>query len=341
MMRMINFLIKTAVTLYFLLFIEVPNIYAQNKEWLHFKPESNKAVGKKIVLISGDEEYRTEESMPMLAKILTTHHGFETVVLFSINPNTKEIDPEYQKNIPGLVSLKDADLMIIGTRFRALPDSQMVYIDEYLKAGKPVMGFRTATHAFNFAQDLPTSYRHYSYNNKDEVWKGGFGGLVLGETWVNHHGIHGKEGTRALINELESLPNPILKGVKDIWGYSDVYGIKNSLSDATILLLGQPTEGMTSDTPINMSKSTMPIAWTRSYKIPSGKAGKVFVTTMGSSVDFLSKDLRRLLVNATYWSLGQEEKISEDYCVDPVDTFAPTMFGFGTHKKGIYPKDYY
>ncbi|VTQ06859.1 ThuA domain-containing protein [Sphingobacterium daejeonense] len=317
------------------------NCIAQQNNWLHFKPENAQAKNKKIVLISGDEEYRSEESLPMLAKILTRKHGFETVVLFSINPSTNQIDPEYQKNIPGLENLKDADLMIIATRFRELPDNQMKYIDDYLKAGKPVIGLRTATHAFNFAKESTSPYKHYGYSTADGDWKGGFGVVVLGETWINHHGDHGTEGSLGLPNGLQvNAKNPILLGVGDIWVPSDVYGIQNDLKNSNILVWGQPTLGMTEDSPVNKKKSIMPVAWTKEYQLPNGKKGKAFTTTMASSIDLLDQNLRRLLVNASYWAVGMEKDIKTDFNIDPIGEYNPIMFGFGTHVKGKTPKDY-
>ncbi|MEM7600672.1 MAG: hypothetical protein AAF357_04570, partial [Verrucomicrobiota bacterium] len=88
---------------------------------LVFEPPPGNANGKHIVLISGDEEYRSEESCPMLAKILTKHHGFKCTVLFAIDPETGVIDPNNNSNIPGTEALDDADLMIIATRWRVLP----------------------------------------------------------------------------------------------------------------------------------------------------------------------------------------------------------------------------
>src|SRR5690625_4801889 len=98
--------------------------------------------------------------MAALQKILAEHYEVRTAVLFAIDPETGYINPNYQENIPGLEALSTADLMIIATRFRNLPDEQMVYIDEFLKAGKPVIGLRTATHAFNFpAESTYAKYR--------------------------------------------------------------------------------------------------------------------------------------------------------------------------------------
>ncbi len=119
----------------------VPSVYSQDAEqWLHVPGNPHHdfpGKGKKVVLVSGDEEYRSEEALPQLAKILATHHGFDATVLFAINPESGLIDPNYSSNIPGLEKLKDADLMIIATRFRELPDDQMQHIVDYLKAGKP------------------------------------------------------------------------------------------------------------------------------------------------------------------------------------------------------------
>ncbi|NIL96959.1 MAG: hypothetical protein GTO62_07415, partial [Planctomycetales bacterium] len=94
--------------------------------------------GKQVVLVSGDEEYRSEEALPQLAKILARHHGFNCTVLFAIDAQTGTINPNVQHNIPGLEALQTADLMIIFVRFRGLPDDQMRHLDAYLQAGKPV-----------------------------------------------------------------------------------------------------------------------------------------------------------------------------------------------------------
>lgn len=332
--------IKKSVLLGALLLFVISAHAQKQNPWLQFIPNGSSANGKHIVLISGDEEYRSEESLPMLAKILTEHHGFKTTVLFAINPETGFVDPTFSANIPGMEQLASADLLIIATRFRALPDHQMKVIDDYLKAGKPVIGFRTATHAFNFGKDSKTSYAKYGYSSKVKGWEGGFGKQVLGETWVSHHGSHGHEGTRGLIDGIQKgKAHPILKGVKDVWGPSDVYTVSDLAPDAEVLLWGQSTIGMTADSPGSWEISLMPVAWTKSYQIESGKKGKVFTTTMGSAIDFLSEDLRRLVVNACYWGLDMESP-SEKNKVDIVGAYHPTMFGFGTFQKNKVPKDF-
>lgn len=315
----------------------------QQDEFLVFQPNLEIDNGKKVVLISGDEEYRSEESMPMLAKILTKIHGFKSVVLFAVDPDTKHVNPKNQNNISGLHHLDDADLMVISTRFRQLPDNQMKWIDEYLKKGKPVVGLRTATHAFNYDKESKSIYKHYGYNERSEDWRGGFGRVVLGETWINHHGDHGTEGTRGLINGLEVVKkNPILKGVKNIWVPSDVYGIREDIISrgAQVLVYGQPTSGMNEEAPINWEKSIMPLAWTNTYSIPGGQKGRVFTTTMGASIDFVSEDLRRLVINACLWAVELLEPNHEATNVDIIGTFHPNMFGFETYQKEMYPTDF-
>ena len=163
--------------------------------WVVYDGYDGPGKGKHIVLVSGDEEYRSEEAMPQLGKILAKRHGFKCTVLFAVDPATGTIDPKNLSNIPGLEALKTADLMIIFTRFRNLPDEQMRHIVEYVEAGKPIIGIRTATHAF--AIPAGRTYARYSWDSKQ--WDGGFGRQILGETWINHHGAHGKESTRGVI----------------------------------------------------------------------------------------------------------------------------------------------
>lgn len=286
-----------------------------------------------IVLVAGDEEYRSEEALPMLARILEAKHGFRCTVLHAINPATGEIDPENQRNIPGLEALRTADLMVIFTRFRDLPDEQMRHIVEHVEAGKPVIGIRTATHAFQLRSSQ--TYARWSWNSKE--WDGGFGRQVLGETWIRHHGKHGAQGTRARIAP-GAQGHPILRGIRDgeIWGPTDVYAVRLPLPEGcSTLLLGEVTEGMTPDAPAAagaVNDPMMPVAWTKTYK-----GGRVFTLTMGSAQDFESAGLRRLLVNAVYWALGREGEIRPDFDVAPLSPYKGTPFGFGKHVRGRKP----
>ncbi|MCA8991233.1 MAG: ThuA domain-containing protein [Planctomycetaceae bacterium] len=297
--------------------------------------------GKKVVLISGDDEYRSEEGLPQLGKILSVRHGFDCTVLFPIDPDTGEIKPDHQTNIPGTEALIDADLVIMLLRFRNLPPEQMKPIVDYVESGRPIIGLRTATHAFNIGGDSP--YARYSWQNGD--WKGGFGRQVLGETWISHHGHHGKESTLGILAK-DAADHPVLCGLEDgdIWGPTDVYGVRLPLpGDSKPLVLGQVLSGMSSDTPPvegHKNDPMMPVAWVKSYTGTSGKTSRVFCTTMGASQDLSSAGLRRLILNASLWGLELEDKIKPDLNVDIVGDYAPIAFGFGKYAKGVKPSAY-
>ncbi len=197
---------------------------------------------------------------------------------------------------------------------------------------------RTATHAFNLKSK---TYAKYSWNSKE--WPGGFGRQVLGETWVNHHGQHGKESTRGIIAP-GARDHPIVRGIKDgdIWGPTDVYEA-HPTPDCTPLVLGQVLKGMKpADEPVEGKKNDpmMPVAWWKSYTGGAGKPARVFTTTMGAATDLESEGLRRLLVNAAYWAIGLEDKISERADVTLVGEYHPLPFGFGGFKKGRMPEEF-
>jgi type 1 glutamine amidotransferase len=292
---------------------------------------------KSIVLVSGDEEYRSEEALPQLARILSAHYGFKCIVLFALDPEDGTVNPEVRDNIPGLEALEKADLLILFIRFRDLPDDQMKHIAAYVDSGKPIIGMRTATHAF--APEKHTTYRRWHWNEST----GGFGRMFLGETWVAHHGTHLKQSTRGMFAS-GSAGHPILRGIRDgeVWGPTDVYAV-HPTQDSHVLLLGQVLVGMSEqDAPVDGAKNKpmMPIAWTRNYTAESGKSGRIFTTTMGSSQDMQNEAFRRMLVNAAFWGLGLERKIPKKANVDLVGTFVPSPFGFGGHRRGRKPEDF-
>lgn len=330
---------------------EVPVVETQ-KQWLVYEGSEDSA--KHIVLVSGDEEYRSEEALPQLAKILSKQHGFKCTVLFAQNPDKPGVvNPNYVKNIPGLEALDSADMLIIFTRFRALPDEQMQHFEDYLMAGKPLMGMRTSTHAFNFSEDDITNFTRYSngYKGDQTEWIDGFGRLVLGEKWHTHHGHHKNQSTRGIIANSaasHSITNGIISG--EVWGPTDVYGVRLPLpGDSEPIILGQVINrkgdfdkndlffGMKSSDDELATKNNenlivndvlMPIAWTKSYQIPGGKKGKAFTSTIGAASDMLNEGVRRLLVNGVFWAM--EETVPEKANVDLIGKFDPSAYGFKT-----------
>jgi type 1 glutamine amidotransferase len=311
--------------------------------WIEFAGNSGPGMGKRIVLVGGDEEYRSEESLPQLAKILSKHHGFHCTVLFAIDPKTGEINPNQSDNIPGLASLAKANLMIIATRFRNLPDDQMQHLADYIESGKPMIGLRTATHAFN----NPGSAKFGKYHWKSQVdgYTDGFGRQVLGETWISHHGNHGSESTRGVIAKGQES-HPIVRGIHagEIWGPSDVYGVRLPLpGDSQPIVLGAVVAGMKPDDPVvegEKNSPMMPVAWTKTYRTSTGKTARVFTTTMGAATDLIAVGTRRMIINASFWALGMETQITPDLNVQLVGDYRPTPFSFNGFVKGKKPQDY-
>ncbi|TWT94394.1 ThuA domain-containing protein [Stieleria varia] len=292
------------------------------------------ANAKRVVLVSGDEEYRTEETMPMLAKLLSKKHGFHCTVLFSLSADGSYIDPNNSQGVRGWDSLADADLMIIGTRFRTPSEEDAKYITDFLNAGKPVIGIRTSTHAFNGRGSFG-----------DSISYGKFGLLVLGEQWVNHHGQHKREGARSVV-VAENEKHPILNSVGEIFALSDVYGVTHLTDADSILLRAAVTQTLDPESPnVDGPKNDpmQPLAWLHPYVSDSGKKGNSFCTTAGASVDFLDADLRRLIVNAAFHLTGRDVPAKAD--VEFVDPFHPSFYGFIKEKsyfadRNMQPSDF-
>jgi type 1 glutamine amidotransferase len=291
-----------------------------------FEGKRGRGSGKHVVLVSGDEEYRSEEALPQLARILSERHGFKCTVLFAIDPTDGTVNPEVTDNIPGLEALKTADLMILFTRFRDLPDEQMQHIQSYVDSGRPIIAMRTATHAFAPKKNKAWQKWHWKEPS------GGFGRTILGETWVSHHGVHGKQSTRGVFAPGKA-GHPILRGIKDgeIWGPTDVY-TASLPPDCEVLVFGQVLTGMSpTDPPLEGPKNNpmMPVAWTR---------GRIFTTTMGSSQDMENEPFRRMMVNAVYWASGKDTPKKAN--VDLVGTYKPSPFKFGGHQRGRKPEQF-
>ena len=308
---------------------------ASAKDWVVYEPKEGPGKGKHIVLLSGDEEYRSEEGLPQLGKILSQQHGFKCTVLFAVDTNGV-INPNAQKSLSHPEALDSADLIIMALRYRNWPDDIMKHFADAYKRGVPIIGLRTSTHAFN---GIKGEYQDFNE----------FGKRVLGERWVSHWGVHKKEATRGVI-EPSAKNDPILRGVEDIFGDTDVYEAAPP-ADAKILVRGQVLKGMKpTDEPADYKKKRadkqeqgvndpmMPIAWSREHRNEAGKVNRVLCTTMGSATDLQSEGLRRLIVNGVYW--GLQMPVPARTNVDLVGEFNPTMYGFNSFKKGTRPGDY-
>lgn len=313
-----------------ILFLSIISLSAQ----ITYKSEAKSESKKHIVFIASDHEYRAEETCTALARIMAKHHGYDCTVLYGVNENG-EITAG-ASDIKGLEALEKADLMVIFTRFLDLPDDQMKHIDAYIQRGGPVVGLRTASHAFKIPGGK--TYSRYDFKSKDPNFKNGFGEQILGNTWVGHYGQNHKQGTRIQLIP-EQKEHPILTGVKDN-AFTHAGGY-NGIADEsfTVLTNSQPLVSMEKDAAPDAKKPPVPSTWTRHYTTKDGKKARVFHSTQGASEDLLDPDYRRLLVNGIFWAAGDEAKIKAENDINFVGTYQPTTFKFDGHVKGVKPAD--
>ena len=308
---------------------------------LVFDGKSGPGKGLHVVLLAGDEEYRSEEAMPMLAKILSERHGFRCTVCFSLDPDGT-INPNNGASLSHPEALESADAIVMSLRFRHWDDAASKKFAEAMKRGVPVIGLRTSTHAFN---GLKGDFEKWNFGKS-----GGFGREVLGETWVSHWGSHKKEATKGVI-EASAKGSAIMNGVSDVFVGTDVYEAYPP-ADAKILVRGQVLKGMTpGDAPADYKKKRstdkqeqgvndpmMAVVWTRELKIDGGRKQRTFCTTMGAASDLVNEGLRRLVVNAVFWGIGLDVPKRAD--VTFVDPFEPTFYGFNGYRRGAKPEDF-
>lgn len=284
--------------------------------------ESDSPASPHIVFVTGDEEYRSEESMPMLASILEERFGFRTTVLFAVTDGF--IDPNRQDNIPGLEVLADADLMVLYLRFRNLPEEQLRHILEYVESGRPIAGFRTTTHLFQYGEGHPNHHLDFEWPQE-----------VLGLPWISHHG--GSNSTDVSLHE-HAESHPILRGVTPFHSRSWLYHATTLHARAYPLLTGRAVEG--AEPGGDYFGDPHVVAWTHSHQTETAES-RVFFTTLGHPQDFFSEEMRRLSLQGFFWALGMEDQIPvEGLNVDFVSLYDPNPSGFGQQfKQGVRPDD--
>jgi type 1 glutamine amidotransferase len=276
-----------------------------------------------IVFVTGDEEYRSEESMPMLAKILHRDFGFKVTVCYALDPDGT-INPNNLSNISGLEALGQADLVVLFTRFRKLPDDQLRHIVAYAESAKPMVGFRTATHAFRYEKGTHAAAM-------DEAWPT----KVFGQKWITHHGHFG-DG-RELLTDVTINPefkdHPVLRGVEPFPAYSWLYHVEGGgdrlTGDCQRLLFGRARKS-SHQNELSRYPITNPVAWTKTTSGKEGVPARVFFTTLGHPFDFQHESMRKLALNAILWALGMEDQIPPAGArAALVGEYAPNNSGFG------------
>lgn len=235
-----------------------------------------------VVFVLGDHEYSGEQTLPYLAEALTKHFGMRTTVLKAFP------DQNAETNIPGLEALDQADLAIFYLRWRRLPKEQLAPIEKYLQSGKPVVGFRTTTHAFKYPADDPS-----------ETWNAwaaeAFGGPPgWGKDGHTHYGHRSSTDVRMAP---EAANDPILRGVEPAFHVrSWLYHVRPKYppANARVLLVGKAVDP-------EKPATENPVAWTWSNRW----GGRVFFTTMGHPEDFGVESFQRLVINGIHWALGR------------------------------------
>lgn len=241
------------------------------------------AAPRHVVFVLGDHEYSGEITLPLMARELESKYGFRCTILKSAPDQNGETD------IPGLEALQQADLAVFYLRWRRLPPHQLQHIDAYVKSGKPLVGLRTTSHAFNYPKGSPLE----EWNRWAATALGAPPGW--GADGHTHFGHRASTDVRVVAEERS---HPVLTGVQPrfhvrSWLYRVVP--KWPPPDATQLLMGTAVDP---DKPAEPN----PVAWTwrNSY------GGRVFFTTLGHPEDFRMEPFQRLLVNAIHWTLDRK-----------------------------------
>lgn len=246
---------------------------------------ANKNKKPLIVFVTGDHEYGGESTLPFIAAELEKNYGFRTKVLKAFP------DQNAEENIPGLEVLKEADLAVFFLRWRRLPEDQIQYIDAYLKSGKPLLGFRTTTHAFNYPKGHPlekwNAFGEFAFNAPP-----GWGGVAK-------HTHYGHESSTDVSIIQAEAKNPILTGVENnfharSWLYQVLpsYPIKGSVA----ILMGHPIN------PSPASAYDNPVSWTGTNSF----GAKFFFTTLGHPDDFNQESFQHLVINGIHWAAGKK-----------------------------------
>jgi type 1 glutamine amidotransferase len=237
-----------------------------------------------IVFVTGDHEYSGEETLPLLAAELEKNYGFRTKIL-KASPNQNA-----EKNIPDLSALQEADLAVFFLRWRQLPTDQLAEIEKYLKSGKPIMGFRTSTHSFNFPKGHESekwnAFGEFAFNAPP-----GWGGKAA-------HTHYGHESTTDVSVIEAAKKHPILTGV------APTFHVKSWLYR---VLPDYPTKGsewLLMGKSVNPDKAAIdnPVAWTGTNSF----GAKIFFTTLGHPEDFQVESFQHLIINAIHWELGKK-----------------------------------
>ena len=227
-----------------------------------------------VVFLSAENEYDAAETLPVFASELELKHGLRCEILqASTAAKGEEIH-----TISGMEVLTGADLAVVYARRRAFQAEQMKYLRDFLNRGKPLIGLRTASHAFDARDSVPKGH---------DTWAK-FDPEVLGGNYHGHYGA----GPVATITATPGAENhPILRGVElPLRSNGSLYKASPLAGGTTLLLVGESAD-----------EKPEPVAWTHRYK-----DSRVFYTSLGHPDDFANLQFRKLLINAVFWAMGKD-----------------------------------
>jgi putative membrane-bound dehydrogenase-like protein len=219
------------------------------------------------VFLIGEDEYKTELTLPAFATRELEPQGIRCTFLIA--------DPKSPHDFPGVEALDDASLLVVSVRRRAPTAEQMAIIRKYIDAGKPLVGIRTACHAFDTRGKAPAGHVEWTSFDPD----------VLGGHYTNHHA---NDRHPVISHGPSEKPHPIVQDVETPFtSEGSLYKVSPLASSARVLLWGtipgQPPE---------------PVAW-----VNMNGSSRVFYTSLGHPSDFGNPSFRRLLHNAIFWAL--------------------------------------
>lgn len=233
------------------------------------------APGPHLVFMIGEDADRTGETLPAFIERELAPLGFRTTIV--------RADPMEPDHFPGIEALRDADLLVLSVRRRTPPQAELALIRAHLDAGKPLVGIRTASHAFALAKGTPAAGR--------AQWPE-FDTEVLGVRYV---GDSSNEDGTDLSTTPRAEQHEILTGV-------DATSLHSMGSLSTSLDLGPNAHALLQGVTTERGKPvSYPVAWTNTYK-----EARVFSTSLGHPDDFRLPAFRRILVNAIQWALRRE-----------------------------------
>ena len=283
--------------------------------------------GSKIVFVTGEKEYRSEESMSMIAELAKRELNADVTVCYALD-NKGMINPNVTNNIVGLEALSTADLMVLYIGDQTLPEDQLKYILDYVDSGKPIVGFRTSTHAFKYKKSSEKNYLNEEWPRE-----------VFGQKWIADHGQF-SDGVDPL-TEVNYYTNqkeyPVLRGIKPFMAFSSLYHVESNgepiYGDYKALLTGRSLRSNYAES--QEYPPDNPVAWIKSYTGKAGTPARVFFTTLGHPDDFKESAMRKLSLNGIVWALGKEASIPADGFNAEVTGYEPSASGVGD----FYKKD--